>query len=113
MFHTKPSFFNARYVLASAGYAKSAETVSHFHYVSAQGANEKSSVLYNRVKGEIQAGLTALDFNQLSIYQPALLLCKRTESRPGEAVARALGNVMSKLTNAGTVCSRVSWSEMR
>ena len=91
------------YVLASAKYAKTAN-VGHFHYVSSGGANAKSSFLYPRTKGEIQVGLSELKFPALSIYQPGLLLCDRSESRPGEAVARFFGNCISKLTNSGS-CS--------
>ena len=40
----------------------------------------------------------------MSIYQPGLLLCDRTESRPGEAIARFFGNMISKFTDTGS-CS--------
>ena len=90
------------YVLASAKYAKDAN-VDHFHYVSSGGANENSPFLYPKTKGQIQKALSEMKFGLLSIYQPGLLLCDRTESRPGEAVARFFGNMISKVTNAGSV----------
>merc|ERR1711879_180039 len=92
------------YVLASADYAKKAGSVDHFHYISSAGASETSMFLYPKTKGQIQSGLANLKFPILSIYQPGLLLCDRTESRPGEAVARFFGNAISKITNSGS-CS--------
>merc|ERR1712071_632830 len=87
---------------AAAQYAKDAG-VKHFHYISSQGANANSSLLYPKTKGEIQDSLKAMGFDKLSIYQPGLLLCDRTEKRMGEAVMRSIGNVVAKVTNSGTV----------
>merc|ERR1712179_365484 len=66
--------------------------------------SESSPFLYPKTKGQIQKGLSDLKFGLLSIYQPGLLLCDRSESRPGEAVARFFGNMISKVTNSGS-CS--------
>jgi uncharacterized protein YbjT (DUF2867 family) len=41
--------------------------------VSALGADARSSVFYNRVKGEAEAGLIALGFERLVIARPSLL----------------------------------------
>jgi uncharacterized protein YbjT (DUF2867 family) len=59
--------------------------------VSAVGADSKSSVFYNRVKGETEAALRELAFPRgLSIFHPSILLGERAEVRPAERVAAAL-----------------------
>lgn len=69
--------------LESAECFKKAEG-KHFILLSALGANEKSNVFYNRVKGEVERDIKNLDLNKLSIVQPSLLLGERNESRPLE-----------------------------
>ena len=78
-------------VLAFARAAKVAGA-SRLAVVSAMGANARSPVFYNRVKGEMEQALIALDLPRLVIAQPALLLGERASlgqaSRPGEALAQ-------------------------
>ena len=78
-------------VLAFARAAKVAGA-SRLAVVSAMGASARSSVFYNRVKGEMEQALIALDLPRLVIAQPALLLGERTSlgqaRRPGEALAQ-------------------------
>jgi uncharacterized protein YbjT (DUF2867 family) len=80
-------------VLAFARAAKVAGA-NRLAVVSALGADPRSSVFYNRVKGEMEQALRALDLPQLVIARPSLLLGERTAlgqaSRPGEAIAQAL-----------------------
>ncbi len=56
--------------------------------VSAMGANPDSTVFYNRVKGEMEAALRALQFPVLVIARPSLLTGDRAAlnqvKRPGE-----------------------------
>ena len=52
---------------------------------SAMGANARSSVFYNRVKGELEEALAALDYESLVLVRPGLIDGERAESRPGEA----------------------------
>jgi uncharacterized protein YbjT (DUF2867 family) len=59
-----------------------------FHLVSAMGADKRSNIFYNRVKGEIEEMISKEGFNILHIYRPSLLLGSRTESRPGESAAK-------------------------
>jgi uncharacterized protein YbjT (DUF2867 family) len=61
-----------------------------FLIVSAMGANLKSSIYYNRVKGEIENKLKELSFESLKILQPSMLLGNRKERRPGELGAKRL-----------------------
>jgi len=67
--------------------------------VSALGADPKSRVFYNRVKGEMEAAVTTLGYESVVIAQPSLLVGDRASlgqhERPGEVWAtRLLGPVM-------------------
>lgn len=68
----------------------------HFLLVSALGANDKSRVFYNRVKGEIERDIIALDYPAVTIARPSLLLGDRTERRRGEDLAKPLGWLMPR-----------------
>jgi len=64
--------------------------------VSALGADAKSRVFYNRVKGEMQVAIAQLGYESVVIAQPSLLLGDRAAlgqpARSGEAwAARLLG----------------------
>lgn len=61
---------------------------SHFLVVSAMGADPGSRVFYNRVKGELELALRALDYPSLTIARPSLLLGDRDEWRLGEELAK-------------------------
>ena len=63
----------------------------HFLLVSALGANPRSRVFYNRVKGEVEASVRTLPYRCLTIVRPSLLLGKRAELRLGERLAAPLG----------------------
>lgn len=69
-----------------------------FLVVTALGANPRSRVFYNRVKGEVEEALEKVAFESLTILQPSLLLGERAESRPAEHVAilvsRAVGPLL-------------------
>lgn len=71
------------YILNFARAAKKAG-VKKFILVSALGANIDSKIFYNQVKGETENSLKKLDFSELIILQPSLLLGERSESRPLE-----------------------------
>lgn len=59
-----------------------------FFVVTAAGANARSRIFYNRVKGETEAAIRALPLETAVILRPSLLLGERTESRTGESVAQ-------------------------
>lgn len=67
---------------------------THFGLVSALGADARSGIFYNRVKGEAEEAVAALGFERLVIARPSLLLGDRQAlgqpQRPGEAAAQAL-----------------------
>ncbi|MBV9889275.1 MAG: NAD(P)H-binding protein [Rhizobacter sp.] len=67
--------------------------------VSALGANARSGIFYNRVKGEAEDALKTLGYESLVIAQPSLLIGDRTAlgqpTRSGELfAARFFGPVM-------------------
>jgi len=62
----------------------------HFLLVSAAGADPRSRMFYNRVKGELEAALGALGYPSLTIARPSLLLGDRKEHRLGEEIGKRL-----------------------
>ena len=62
--------------------------------VSALGADPKSRVFYNRVKGEMESAVARLDYECTVIAQPSLLIGNRSAlgqpARPAEAWAQRL-----------------------
>lgn len=62
----------------------------HLVVISALGANPGSKVFYNRIKGETEQALKAMDWPQLTIARPSLLLGARHEFRLGERLAAPL-----------------------
>ena len=54
--------------------------------VSAMGANAKSSVFYNRVKGELEEALALLPFEGLVIARPSLLVGNRAHRSASRSV---------------------------
>lgn len=56
----------------------------NFVVISAMGANSKSSIFYNKTKGETENALKSLDLSCLTIFRPGLLLGDRKEDRTGE-----------------------------
>jgi uncharacterized protein YbjT (DUF2867 family) len=55
--------------------------------LSSVGADSSSSSFYLRTKGELEAAVSALDFEALHIFRPGVLMGQRNENRPGERVA--------------------------
>lgn len=60
----------------------------HFLLVSALGADAKSRIFYNRVKGELEDSLRTLGYRSVTIVRPSLLIGARDEFRLGEEVAK-------------------------
>ncbi|HGM6068233.1 TPA: NAD-dependent dehydratase [Stenotrophomonas maltophilia] len=59
---------------------------------SAAGANAGSAIFYNRVKGELERDLRALEFASLTLVRPGLIGGQRQQVRRGEHFAlRVLG----------------------
>ncbi|XP_078077124.1 oxidoreductase HTATIP2 [Mustelus asterias] len=77
------------YILKSAQLAK-AGGCTHFNLESSKGADKNSSLLYSRIKGQVEAAIEELNFDRYSIFRPGVLMCDRQESRPMEWMARKL-----------------------
>lgn len=58
--------------------------VKHFLCISAIGANSHSPFFYNRLKGQLEEGLTMIGFESLTLVRPSLLLGKHKDKRFGE-----------------------------
>ncbi|NXK20446.1 HTAI2 Oxidoreductase, partial [Arenaria interpres] len=82
------------YVVQAAELAR-AGGCKHFVLQSSQGADHQSRFLYLRVKGEVENLVQAIGFDRCTILRPAMLLCKRQESRPLEWMARQFLGVVS------------------
>jgi uncharacterized protein YbjT (DUF2867 family) len=65
--------------------------------VSAIGADPASRVFYNRVKGEMEAELKALDLPVLHLFQPSILTGPRKEVRLGERIGIFFGSLLTPL----------------
>lgn len=74
-----------------------ASGAKQFLLVSALGANKKSGIYYNRVKGEIEEAILQLGFDTVHIFQPSLLRGKREEKRAGEGAALVLYKIIGFL----------------
>ena len=68
-----------------------------FLVVSALGANAKSAVFYNRVKGEMENALKAMNFESLYIFRPSFLLGERAEARVGERLGIKVFSALAPL----------------
>jgi uncharacterized protein YbjT (DUF2867 family) len=71
-----------------------ANGATHYLLVSSLGANARSRVFYNRVKGEVERDLLALPYPQITIVRPSFLSGDRRESRLGERIVAHLGWLM-------------------
>ncbi|WP_339661018.1 NAD(P)H-binding protein [Croceibacter atlanticus] len=65
--------------------------------VSAMGANRKSKVFYNRVKGQMERDVQFYNSNETYIFKPSLIGGKRNESRVGETIAKAFFSVLNPI----------------
>ena len=73
-----------------------------FLIVTAVGADAKSGIFYNRVKGEVETALGALDFPRgLKVFHPSLIVGERQESRPAERFAKVLMQATAPLFVGG------------
>jgi uncharacterized protein YbjT (DUF2867 family) len=83
------------YPLTLAKIAK-AGGATHYLVVTSIGADARSMIFYNRVKGELERDLATLGFAALTIVRPSLLLGKRETSRFGEKLAEPFAKLLPK-----------------
>ncbi|HUG40183.1 MAG TPA: NAD(P)H-binding protein [Longimicrobiales bacterium] len=62
----------------------------HFALVSAVGANARSRVFYNRVKGEAEAAVRAVDYPSGALFRPSILGGRREIGRPMERLGQRI-----------------------
>jgi uncharacterized protein YbjT (DUF2867 family) len=70
---------------------------TQIHLISAVGADTRSKIFYNRLKGETEEAIIILQFDQTIIYRPSLLIGKRVEFRFGELLAQKLAPLFDLL----------------
>lgn len=95
------------------GFAKRAREMGarHLIVISAIGADPKSSIFYNRVKGQMEEALKAQGWPQLTIVRPSLLLGERLEPRLAEQLAGPLSRLIPGKYHCIEVCelARAMW----
>ena len=67
--------------------------------VSSVGANPGSGNYYLRIKGEMEKGILQLNFKQIAIVRPSILLGERKEKRTGEMVGKFVMKTFNPLLN--------------
>lgn len=73
------------------------KNATQFLVVSATGADAKSFIFYNQVKGKMEQDVKEQGFNDVHIFQPSLLLGEREEERTGEELATRIMKPLSSL----------------
>ena len=68
--------------------------INTFLGISAMGANSKSGVNYNRIKGEMEEAVLKCGIPNTYILQPSLIGGKRDEKRIGEWIAKRFMKVL-------------------
>ncbi|MET0625485.1 MAG: nucleoside-diphosphate sugar epimerase [Pyrinomonadaceae bacterium] len=89
--------FDANLAVARAALAAGARRAG---LVSAMGADAKSRIFYNRVKGELEEALVQLPFEGLVIARPSLLVGDREALGQPVRTAERLATAASKLLGA-------------
>lgn len=64
---------------------------------SAMGADARSSIFYNRVKGELEEALAALGYPSLVVVRPGLIDGQRERPRTGEGLALVAARLLRPL----------------
>ena len=72
-------------------------SINNFIYISSLGANSNSAGLYLKNKGQTEEELMKLNFLNLSILRPSILIGKRKESRIGEKIGIFVMKTLSPL----------------
>lgn len=78
--------------IARAAFRNGAE---EFLVVSSLGADPKSRIFYNSVKGRMEEAVSSIGFKSLTIFRPSLLLGSRKEFRLGEEIGKSISKLLS------------------
>lgn len=71
--------------------------IDTFLVVSAMGANAKSSIFYNKTKGEMERDVLSLNIKKTYILQPSLIGGNRNETRIGEKIGLVIFKIFQPL----------------
>jgi len=82
---------------ATAAKLSKRNKIGTFQVISSMGANEKSSIFYNRVKGEMEGAVLDQQISNTYILQPSLIGGNREESRPFESIWKKIMSVGDNL----------------
>jgi len=85
------------HVLHLAGVTHDAETPDLAGEIAQAGADPKSAVFYNRVKGEVEQAIAAIGLPAAYYFRPSLLTGPRAEHRPWEKIGIAVGKLIAPL----------------
>ncbi len=74
-----------------------AKGAQQYLLISAMGADAKSAIFYNQVKGEAEEAIIKLKFPAFHVFRPSLLMGDRDEQRTGEKIAQLMMGGISPL----------------
>jgi uncharacterized protein YbjT (DUF2867 family) len=95
---SKEDFFKIdHHLVVNIAKASKSNGIKTFSVISSIGASPKSSNFYLNTKGLTEEVLQTLDFENLSILRPSMLLGLRSESRPMEEAGKVVFRVLGKL----------------
>ena len=68
--------------------------IKNYLLVSSVGADPKSKIFYNRIKGELDQEVRKLNFDHITILRPSMLDGNRIEKRSGERIGLKIMNAL-------------------
>ncbi len=74
-----------------------ANNITTFAVMSSMGADAKSSVFYNRIKGEMEKDVLSQNITNTYILRPSLIGGKRDEFRLGESIGKGIMKFLNPL----------------
>jgi uncharacterized protein YbjT (DUF2867 family) len=83
-----------------AAKAASENGVKKYLLVSSAGANSKSSNFYLQMKGNLDDKIQHLNYEQIYIFRPSILVGERSEKRFGESFGIKLAGIITKIIPA-------------
>ena len=86
--------YSYQYVAAKMASLQGVET---YILVSSYGANEKSSLFYPRIKGQLDSAIKTLKFRQIHIFRPGILGRQPAKLRPVEKISIAAIHLLNML----------------
>lgn len=83
-----------------AAKAASENGVKKYLLVSSAGANSKSSNFYLQMKGNLDDKIQHLNYEQIYIFRPSILVGERSEKRFGESLGIKIAGTITKIIPA-------------